>query len=430
MEVITLLLLLGTCLVECQANSNEVVQPFSMTVIIVVFAVVVLLVVIILLLAFNLIEARKRHNEPSERQHGEVKKDNELVLAGKYKVGSREMEVLNTQLTDFADTFRDIPKNMRLFSLCMRALYAEHAIGTSSSTARKLNRIRNDTRRDALVYVNGILPVSTSVVRSLKEFFDMYDSLDFDEWREYLPSILEDVKGHRQCCETLVKMHQVIMVPLKKRQDEARVLISELTGLTEELEAKTLELETSAKSKDKWACHLLFIPGLNVTVAPLLKLSAAADNIKAVADGQQSKINRSTIIVVSETMMPAISAFVDGLNAAAGFFKVIENDIASFEHNKVNGGSHQQLHYKIMKKQAAKIATHCREFYAMLPDVESDFKAIPEMPDDKNYVQRWLENQQKQIKEQYAAKITDPLKTLLGYLTLTADRTNKKMKEV
>ncbi|XP_033121898.1 uncharacterized protein LOC117120911 [Anneissia japonica] len=145
---------------------------------------------------------------------------------------------VETQLNDLADTVMEVPKRMRMFSLSMRSLYAETALSGSSDTAREIIKIRDDTRKDALVYVKGVLPASTMLVRNLKEFFENYEGLCFEDWQEILPGILEDVKGYQQCCVEVVELHKKIMTPLKKRQDEATVLIDELTNLTNELKRK------------------------------------------------------------------------------------------------------------------------------------------------------------------------------------------------
>lgn len=123
-------------------------------------------------------------------------------------------------------------------------------------------------------------------------------------------------------------------------------------------------------------------------------MSAACDMVGAVAEKQQGKINAAIIKIVREALIPALSAFIDGLNAAAEFFSVIENEIANFQKKGEQAiEDKKKLHYKMMQKKANFVKVSCRNFYAMLPAVRIDLQAIPENPDDQNYVEKWLAEQ-------------------------------------
>ena len=87
---------------------------------------------------------------------------------------------LEKQLSTLCGDMKDLPTNMRFFSLALRSLYAEKAVSANSDVAKRFNRLRDDTKKDAIVYVKGILPVSTEVVRSLSDFFEYYIALDYN----------------------------------------------------------------------------------------------------------------------------------------------------------------------------------------------------------------------------------------------------------
>ncbi|XP_071834871.1 uncharacterized protein [Apostichopus japonicus] len=316
----------------------------------------------------------------------------------------------------FSVKFQELPKNMRLFTLCLRSLYAENAVGSSASNATEINNIRDQTRRDAIVYVKGILPLCTKVVRCIQEFFEYYEGLKLEEWKESLPDILEEVTGYQQCCTEIVRMHEEMMVPLKKRQDEATVLISELTDLNKVLIRKKAKLEEGAASAKSWAIGLLFIPVVGTIAGSLLNMRAEGDLTKAVAEGQQVTINEAAILVVGSSLIPALSAFIDGLNAVAGFFNIMKEELTTF-HSKGEKAIEdtKRLHYKMMKKKAVEIKGSCKEFYAMIPGVRTDLQCIPEKPDDLNYVDKWLIKQQEEIKKKYHNTLTGMLKKLLKH---------------
>ncbi|XP_033126812.1 uncharacterized protein LOC117124625 [Anneissia japonica] len=328
------------------------------------------------------------------------------------------MSSVENHLNKLAFTMKDVPVNMRLFSLCMRSLYAEKALGESSDTAKKINKIRDDTRKDALVYVKYVLPASTELVRNLKEFFEYYENLSLEDWREYLPRILEEVRGYKQCCVEIINLHEKIMIPLKKREDEAKVLIEELKNLTEVLKRKKAELEKSASTKKSWATWLAFVPGVDAIAVPLLKMRADSDLAESVAKEAQCSINESSIVVVSKTMIPALAAFIEGLEGIAGFFQVVEQEITTFQ-NKGEKALEKpiEMHYKMMESKAKEIKQRCTEFFAMIPGVRTDFLCIPETGRDKNYVEIWLKKQQEEIEKRYAKSFTGQLRKLLTNLS-------------
>ena len=69
--------------------------------------------------------------------------------------------------------------------------------------------------------------------------------------------------------------------------------------------------------------------------------------------------------------------------------------------NKASNAVHdpKKLHYMVMKKEARDMKSTCQIFYAVLPDVRTDFLAIPIEGTHQNYVYKWLGIQGKTIRE-------------------------------
>jgi len=308
-------------------------------------------------------------------------------------------------VVDLRGQITDMSKSMRIFSLSMRSLYVEKAVGTKAEAAGKFRKLRDDTRNDAMVYLKGVLPLSTKFVSSISEYFEYYEALEFEEWCEMIKDILEETIGYRQLCETLLKMHEEILVPLKKRQDEAKIVITEFKGLQEEYEEKKKAFEESAEAKTNWAFGLSFVPYIGPIVGHVLKGYADKDLAEAVAHGAQAEIQGAAAIAVSETLIPALERFIDGITSAAGFFSVMEQEIRKFEGQAEKGTkSPKKLYFKIMNKEARDMKSICQTFYAVLPAVRTDFEAIPTEGTDQNYVDKWLERQKKIIEERCSVK--------------------------
>ena len=301
-------------------------------------------------------------------------------------------------VTDLKSSLKQMPFYMRTFSLSMRSLYTDVAVGTSSETAQKFRKLRDDTKNDAAVYLQCILPVSTKFVSNLKEYFDYYDTLSFDEWVESLPDIIEESKTYKELAEMVMKMHEEIIVPLKKRQHEAKIIMKEFTNLQEQFESKVKELEAKASHLKGWAFALSFVPYVNVIATPILKAYAEANLSEAVANQEESKIHEAGALVVAECLIPALTSFIDGLRKAAGFFQVMEIELQSFQGKAEKGvSSPKKLYYNTMKGHAKEMKSHCQTFYAVLPDVRTDFEAIPTEGTDQNYVDKWLERKKAEI---------------------------------
>lgn len=318
-------------------------------------------------------------------------------------MGDNEKKV-EKELTKLDASMREMPKAMRIFSLTMRSLYADKAVGTNDELAKRFRTLRDETRNDAMVYIKGILPLSTKFVSCISEYFEYYEVLNFEEWCDVIADILEETTGYRKLCEALVKMYEDFMVPLKKRRDTAMTMIDEFKDLTETYEKQSKELEGIAMDRLKWAHALFFVPGVNFIAVPLLQASASTNLVESIAKSKQAEIAEAASITVAKILIPALEAFIDGLRNTAGFFSVMEQELHKFEGKAEKAKNEpKELHYKVMNKQAKDMKSICQGFYAVLPDVRSDFLAIPNEGTDQNYVDKWLEQQKKTIQEKCVA---------------------------
>ena len=309
-------------------------------------------------------------------------------------------KTMENKVKELDDSIRDMPDAMRTFSLTMRSLYADKAVGTNDELAKRFRNLRDETRNDALVYLKGILPISTKFVSCISEYFEYYEALDFEEWCDMIAEILEETTSNRQLCETLLQMHEDIMVPLKKRRDSAKIMINEFKELTETYQRQSKDLKEKAICKREWAHSLLYVPVVNLVAYPLLHASANIDLVESIAKNKQADIAEAASITVAEALIPALEEFMTGLRKAASFFSVMEQELRKFESKAEKAKSEpKNLYYKVMRKQAEGMKSTCQVFYAVLPDVRTDFLAIPTEGTDQNYVDKWLEQQKKTIQE-------------------------------
>ena len=299
----------------------------------------------------------------------------------------------------------EIPREMRIFSLSMRSLFSSYTVQESSTEDCKFRMLRNATRNDAVVYIKCVLPLVKQCVLDLKEYFRYFQALTFDEWWDNIDDIVKEVNDHTEFCKLLIAIHEEIITDLKKRQDTASVLMGEMKALSERYEKLAKDFQDRADRKFAWATALLFFPVVNVIATPLLRYSANNDLAESIEKAFQADIQIAAAAIVRDTLVPALSSFVDGLQAIAGFFEDTEGQLITVQRKGEKAKAAQEaklLHYKSMRDSSREIMDDCKHFLELLPAIRSDLYAIPTDPGDDNYVDRWLERQAKAIRHKFS----------------------------
>lgn len=264
--------------------------------------------------------------------------------------------------------------NIRSFSSSMRSLYDQDRVEYTEA-GLKFRQLCDDTRNDSMMYLKGILPTSNQFVESVSEFFGYYEAMEYNKWCEMLPFILSKTAGYRQHGERLLQMHEDMLVRLKKREGEARLVATELRDLKESFDRKRREFEDTASTKRGWAIGLAFVPFVNLVATPALAASSQSDMQRAATNSSLAANQEVAARTVSSTMIPALQAFINGIKMAAGFFSVMEQELRKFEGK---GEQAKRLHYKVMRLEARDMKSTCQTFKAALPLVKNDLTAMKE----------------------------------------------------
>lgn len=100
------------------------------------------------------------------------------------------------------DQIHRMSVNLRSFSASMRYLHGEGDSFTvySGAASKKCGELRDDTRKDAMVVLIEILSLSNNLMTS-----DCYEGLEFEEWFNKIPLILEKTVAYRQLSEMLLQ---------------------------------------------------------------------------------------------------------------------------------------------------------------------------------------------------------------------------------
>jgi len=264
---------------------------------------------------------------------------------------SAELNMKPEEVENYLDTVAliliRIPDNMRQFSLCMRSLFAEYAVGTSSDTARRFRELRDDARNNAVVYVKGVLPIIKECVSDIKSFFEYYNDLTIDEWWEGLEEIVEETKAQKEAFSALIAIHDDITATMNKQQDEAKSLIDELTKLSIKYEKEANELNKAIEIEEHSNAmafdreepdgyvhveHAAFssteesMPGEAGRQKEAETGKAAEEDsmqVEAIAKKNEAEIEKAAAEVVGDKSIPALNKSITGIK---GIASVCESD--------------------------------------------------------------------------------------------------------
>jgi len=331
------------------------------------------------------------------------------------KLANSEKSLEKIQLS-----WHEVPLNMKIFSRSMLRLGYELNVSTTSNESAlvEFKKLRDDTRRDALIYVKQILPVAQKVIQNMSNYFDIYKALSYEEWKENLKSIHQNVVKYKVTCDILIQMHESLMKDLKAKLGKASVNFKEMDRLNAQYKKKVQELEAEARSLNDSAQHSrlvgsivgIFTFGIGTAigegVASNKQHEANKKVIDATAKQQQIEIISDASKLCCNVLIPALSAFIEGLETVSGFFSATEMKLGKIADNTEDEDS-DFVYFKTSQEVGKEINEDCTEFAKVLPAIRSDMAAIPEDSSDANYVDMWRKNALKELKENFEKKTAE-----------------------
>lgn len=270
-------------------------------------------------------------------------------------------------VVDLRQQIIEMTQSIQTFSNSMKNLYSQ-----DNDQPFKVKKLRDETREDAMVCLKDILPLSTAFVSSVSDYFDYYETLEYKQWRQLIPDILEKARGYRQLSEKIRQKHEEFLVRLKARQDKAREIQAEMKDLKEDYKKRKRELKNKASTKRDWAIALAFVPIVNLVATPVLLSSAGKDDEEAWWNGTQENGMEIAAIKIDLTLIPALETFINGFAKASGFFSVTEQEMIKFQGKAEKSIEERKFHhYKLMKTEAQEIKSLCQAFEKILPQVST-----------------------------------------------------------
>ena len=270
--------------------------------------------------------------------------------------------------------------------------------------------VREEVRRNAVVYKDKVLPLTEEVIRHIGSFADSFLDLDFDDWVEGLEETIKDMDKAVGFCKILSQMHLTIVEDLKRNEEKAEVGIKimekmalEYKEMSKELEKRAQECKESADDKRFWG---------NVTGVLTLGISTAVLHAQAHGDDWDAKEKMAHALAKRENaelavraadvtkvfIIPAVKDFIEGVEVCSTFLVCSRENLRKMRNNSEKGS--KEIYFKAIKKRAQLLSRLSMRFLTRTDMMRSDLKTIPEEVVDKNYVDVWFERQKQRFLEE------------------------------
>jgi len=295
----------------------------------------------------------------------------------------RRSDVFTEPMNKLEDALKEMPENMRAFSMSLRQLYVQYAVGTNEDAAVKFRKIRDQTYRETQDYIDKVLPYCEKLIWKTDGIFYNYVELDDYMWGKCLPLTKKNIEEGTAAANNIKVMHEKFITVLIDREQEANVVMRELEEVQETLKTEKCSLDKKSKEKAMKAHKYTALRDYRKAAEKLVSLDMVT--AKAVAYDVNAVTHELAICKVRNTLIPSLKRFISNIDTIIEFILVLQNNnIAIFQVDRV---------------QARNVKYHCQRFIRCLPSVVTDFKAIPTEGTEQSCADVWLEKQQQAAKE-------------------------------
>lgn len=272
----------------------------------------------------------------------------------------------------------NIRTNLQVFSDAMISVYKEsQKLDARVGKASEIKKITNLIAQDATHYAKDVVPTCHSVVKSLDNFFDLYQDLTEEQWLEYLEYVSRKAEECAKGCHKLAEEHTQILGKLKSTKIETEILETDIEELIKDNKRSQIEFEKEANVNSTKAFRSALVPIIGIPfMMHYARKREEAEN-KARQQGRNVVMNSSSLHIVQEKMIPALQAFINALNVLASFFSKYEASLSNWTKKAIDDPPPSlKSHYTYVKEQYKHMKRACNSFYIDYPDIRSNLLAI------------------------------------------------------
>ena len=279
--------------------------------------------------------------------------------------------------------------------------------GLDIETKETYLKIRENTRKQCLIYSKHVLPLTIDVFKKISSLMDNFADIEPEKWILSLSDTRKKLKDAKSSCENLKNIHNEIIRNLKANHAEAESATDEFKKIEENCQESIKVLHDEAKKAQRseqnanfWG-KVLSVPtfGIGYVIA-----GSVAENHKKQSqtkDEEAVKLKKDMEAVKRAVSMSHELEFIldhllERLQSIFEFIGMCELNVEKMvDRTKEAKSSNddRDVHYKTTKKRAQEIRGLCDTFVtSTAPSLLNNLALIPSQPEDETFLQEWKES--------------------------------------
>jgi len=283
---------------------------------------------------------------------------------------------------------------LHVFTSALRSMYVAFEPSGNSKVVGELKTLRDNLKNDGEVYITKVLPVVKSLMGQIRDYFNSYKILSYDEWTQCIKDLQNEASGYGKVAQVTVKINQRLEAGLATKEKTAQAILAQMKDLVATYEKEEKKLEAEGKLKDKWALALSFLPGISAIASPILRASGDSDLIDERVDCLEAKVDGAGALLVANTIIPAMQIFIKTLVETSNYFQTILADLKKYS---TGTDKTRKFYYALMQNNTPKIMAPISKFFYTLTDLVTDLNVIPKEGADADWINKWGETEKKMI---------------------------------
>ena len=120
---------------------------------------------------------------------------------------------------------------------------------------------------------------------------------------------------------------------------------------------------------------------------------------QALAKRENAEVAKRAALITSTCLIPAVKEFIEGIETCSAFLVNTKENLEKMKNYGDKGA--KEIYFKAMKKKAQQLSSNSMRILTMTDMMRTDLNAIPEQPNDKNYVDVWFEEQRETFRKEH-----------------------------
>jgi len=270
-------------------------------------------------------------------------------------------------ITEFENILANAPKSLLVTANLLGELFQTNV------NVPKYIELRNKLEESVIQFRDQLLPSSEDLCVEIKNFFEIFNVLTYDEWKGDLSAWQKDILTLKEKSKSLYSSLTILGSEVRKITPASISLQNKLT--IEKKEALICYEDYSQHSDNLFTAAPLvsLVPLIGWIVGPILFAVGIDVGKKAKQKLLQAQESEKAVSMIEDCLLDAIKNFADSIFLIAGFFNYLENELKSIhKHSESN----IKIKFKIIKSKSGNVMSKCDIFVALVPYIKNAYDGI------------------------------------------------------